>query len=47
VAADRLPDQPGLLEGRAGVVLALLSHAGAATGWESALLVAGAPVRAG
>jgi class I lanthipeptide synthase len=47
VAADRLPDQPGLLEGRAGVVLALLSLAGAATGWESALLVGAAPVRAG
>jgi lantibiotic modifying enzyme len=39
VAADRLPPSPGLLDGRAGVVLALLSLAGLDRGWEAALLV--------
>ena len=39
VAADRLPTEPGLLEGRAGVVLALLALAGQDSGWDAALLM--------
>jgi lanthionine synthetase-like protein len=38
-APDQLPAAPGLLEGRAGVVLALLALAGPDTGSESFLLV--------
>ena len=38
VHAGRLPSTPGLLEGRAGVVLALLAVAGHGGGWESVLL---------
>jgi lantibiotic modifying enzyme len=38
-AASRLPAAPGLLEGRAGMVLALLALAGPDTGSESFLLV--------
>lgn len=45
VRTSRLPSAPGLLDGRAGVVLALLALAGRGGGWESALLPNAATVQ--